>query len=94
MINPGFTSRGEAAIPIQQAIKIPKADVQASEGSEALWAKIHARLVRRSPQQMPTAADLEKRRQMVEAMLPEPQAPVNSAYPDPAGLIDKYSSLL
>lgn len=94
LINPGFTSRGEAAIPIQQAIKIPKADVQASEGSEALWAKIHARLVRRSPQQMPTAADLEKRRQMVEAMLPEPQAPVNSAYPDPAGLIDKYSSLL
>jgi hypothetical protein len=68
--------------------------VQASEGSEALWPKIQARLVRRSPQQKPTTDDLEQRRQMVEALLPEPQAPVNSAYPDPAGLIDKYSSLL
>ena len=94
LINPGFTSRGEAAIPIQQTINIPQADVQASEGSEALWPKIQARLVRRSPQQKPTTDDLEQRRQMVEALLPEPQAPVNSAYPDPAGLIDKYSSLL
>lgn len=94
LINPGFTSRGEAAIPIQQTINIPQADVQASAGSEALWPKIQARLVCRSPQQKPTTDDLEQRRQMVEALLPEPQAPVNSAYPDPAGLIDKYSSLL
>jgi type IV secretory pathway TraG/TraD family ATPase VirD4 len=94
LINPGFTARGEAAIPIQQTIKIPKADIQATEASEALWEKIHARLVRRSPQRIPTTEDLERRRQMVEAMLPEPQTPVNAAYPDPAGLIDKYSSLL
>ncbi|MEO0409084.1 MAG: type IV secretion system DNA-binding domain-containing protein [Cyanobacteria bacterium P01_A01_bin.135] len=94
LINPGFTSRGEAAIPIQQRIKIPKVDIQAAEDSEALWGKIHARLASRSPQQMPTAADLEQRRQMVEAMLPEPPAPVHPEYPDPAGLIDKYSSLL
>ncbi|MEM8804444.1 MAG: type IV secretion system DNA-binding domain-containing protein [Cyanobacteria bacterium P01_G01_bin.38] len=94
LINPGFTSGGEAAIPIQQAIKIPKADIQTSEASKVLWDKIHARLVQRSPQRIPTTEDLEKRRQMVEAMLPEPQMPVNSPYPDPTGLIDKYSSLL
>ncbi|MGP1385729.1 MAG: type IV secretory system conjugative DNA transfer family protein [Thainema sp.] len=94
LINPGFASRGEAAIPIQQAIRIPKADVQAIAASEALWSKIQARLVQRSPQRLATAADLEQRRQLVEAMLPEPAAPVTSAYPDPAGLIDKYSSLL
>jgi hypothetical protein len=40
--------------------------------SEQLWAKIHAHLVHRSPQQVPTADDLEQRRQMVESMLPEP----------------------
>jgi len=94
LINPGFTSRGEAAIPIRQTIKIPKADLQAMAVSEQLWAKIHARLVRRSPQRVPTTDDLEQRRQMVETMLPEPPSPVTSNYPDPAGLIDKYGSLL
>ena len=94
LINPGFVSQGEAAIPIQQTIKIPKADIQTSEASEALWDKIHERLVQRSPQHIPTTKDLEKRRDLVEAMLPEPKAPVNSAFPDPSGLIDKYSSLL
>ncbi|MEM7063405.1 MAG: type IV secretion system DNA-binding domain-containing protein [Cyanobacteria bacterium P01_B01_bin.77] len=94
LINPGFVSQGEAAIPIQQTIKIPKADIQTREASEALWEKIHERLVQRSPQHIPTTKDLEKRRDLVEAMLPEPKAPVNSAFPDPSGLIDKYSSLL
>lgn len=94
LINPGFVSQGEAAIPIQQTIKIPKADIQTTEASEALWDKIHKRLVQRSPQHIPTTKDLEKRRDLVEAMLPEPKAPVNSAFPDPSGLIDKYSSLL
>ncbi|ASC70390.1 Coupling protein TraD [Halomicronema hongdechloris C2206] len=94
LINPGFTSKGEAAIPIRQTIKIPKADLQATEASEALWAKIQARLMQRSPQRVPTTEDLERRRQLVESMLPEPPAPVNSAYPDPADLIDKYGSLL
>jgi len=94
LINPGFTSKGEAAIPIRQTIKIPKADLQATEASEALWAKIQARLMQRSLQRVPTTEDLERRRQLVEAMLPEPPAPVNSAYPDPADLIDKYGSLL
>ena len=94
LINPGFTSKGEAAIPIQQAIKIPKADLQATATSEALWTKIHARLVQRSPQRIPTTEDLEVRRQLVEAMLPEPTTPVNSVYPYPADLINKYDSLL
>ena len=88
LINPGFVSQGEAAIPIQQTIKIPKADIQTSEASEALWDKIHERLVQRSPQHIPTTKDLEKRRDLVEAMLPEPKAPVNSAFPDPSVLID------
>ena len=94
LINPGFTSKGEAAIPIRQTIKIPKVDLQATEASEALWAKIQARLMQRSPQRIPTTEDLEARRQLVESMLPEPPTPVNSAYPDPADLIDKYGSLL
>lgn len=94
LINPGFTYRGEAAIPIQQAIKIPQADIQTTAASEALWDKIHSRLMQRSPQRMPTTEDLVERRQLVEAMLPEPKMPVSPGYPDPAGLMDKYSSLL
>ena len=53
--------------------------------SEQLWAKIHARLVRRSPQRVPTTDDLEQRRQMVETMLPEPPSPVTSKLPRPGG---------
>jgi len=94
LINPGFRRHQEAAIPIQQKLKIPQADLRAATASESLWEKLRERLRRRSPQRMPTVDDLEIRRQLVETLLQEPQGAVTTAYPNPTDLIDKYSSLL
>lgn len=61
LISPGHENKQEAAVPINQNVKIPFADIAASEASVKKWPDIRDEFVAISPQQLPTEADLKQR---------------------------------
>ncbi len=78
LINPNFSNRQEAYLPLRQHLHIPKTDLHKAERSQSLWEKVQSRLAARSPKEPPSVADLEQRTEVAEALLPEPAEPAQS----------------
>lgn len=72
LINPGFENKNEAAVPMNQKIKIPATDIADSEVSVKAWPDIRAEYAATSSQKIPTQADLKLRYEAVEKCFPLP----------------------
>lgn len=72
LLNPGFSSKGETGIPIQQKIKIPSADLEKSNWSERHWPKLRRQLAARTAQQPLTPTAIQQRLALAEVLLPKP----------------------
>ena len=74
---PGYRSkqggREEGFIPLVQKIKIPEADIKASEASVADWPDIRAEYVASNTQKLPTKDDLKARYEEADKMIALPQ---------------------
>ncbi|MGG6264136.1 type IV secretory system conjugative DNA transfer family protein [Leptolyngbya sp. AN03gr2] len=50
LLNRGYSNKDEISLPLRCTIKIPKADTQRMEMSQAKWQKVKARLIKKSSQ--------------------------------------------
>ncbi len=71
LISPGFQSKGESSIPIEQKIKLPAAEMTAVEKSKNVWEFIRSKLIKRTSQQVITKDNLQVRYEAVELMFPK-----------------------
>lgn len=75
-INPAYSNKNEASIPILKAIKVPKALIDIEAENEAGWETLVDKLNGKSTQKRPTQEDLDDRISEVERLFPlntEPQ---------------------
>jgi type IV secretory pathway TraG/TraD family ATPase VirD4 len=75
LISPGYSNPNESALPIEQRIIVPKADIAAMAWSEKVWPKILENIIVRNGQSLVETPDAElvKRREAAEKMFPAPQ---------------------
>lgn len=73
LISPGFQSKGESSLPIEQKIKLSKAEIATVERSKDVWKHIRDRLIKRSSQETITKENLMNHYQIVEQMFPKIQ---------------------
>jgi type IV secretory pathway TraG/TraD family ATPase VirD4 len=71
LISPGFQSKGESSIPIEQKIKLPPAELEAVEQSKNVWELIRSKLIKRTFQEVITKDNLQVRYEAVELMFPK-----------------------
>ncbi|MFK8185206.1 MAG: type IV secretory system conjugative DNA transfer family protein [Phormidesmis sp.] len=67
-INPGYSSKQEAYVPLIGKVKIPKAEAAISDQCEALWPKVRERLVERTQQQSSDPNIITERRKFLEQL--------------------------
>lgn len=77
-INPGYTSRQEAYVPIIGKIKIPKAEAAISDKCEELWPKVRQRLIDRASNGSSDPEVVVKRRQFLEHLFSLEDASTNT----------------
>ena len=92
-INPGYSSKQEAYVPVIGQIKIPKSEAAISDKCEQLWPKIREKLIARAQDNSTDPEVIDQRRQFLEEMfyLDDENAPSNSSS---TGGKPKDSSLL
>lgn len=78
LINPGFQSKGESSIPIQQKIRLPPAERRAVEASQAAWPQVQSKLIERSSLSVVTKEHLQARYTAVESLFPQTKPPTGS----------------
>jgi type IV secretory pathway TraG/TraD family ATPase VirD4 len=62
LINPGYSNKEEAAVPIQQAVTLPGAELRAVKRSQAIWEEYREALIeRRKQRKRPSQNDLKER---------------------------------
>ena len=84
-INPGYSSKQEAYVPIIGKVKIPKAEAAISDKCETLWPKVKERLVARTQQQSSSPDIITQRRAFLEHLFTlEDAQPAAKATPSPA----------
>jgi type IV secretory pathway TraG/TraD family ATPase VirD4 len=67
LINPGYKSRKESSIPIQQNVQLPGIELQAIKNSQQLWRQFRQRLIRSRRSNEPlTSEDLKQRYQVAD----------------------------
>jgi type IV secretory pathway TraG/TraD family ATPase VirD4 len=72
LINPGYSNGLEAAVPIQQEIRLPRAELNAVERSTDLWKEYQRHLIgKRRNRPEPSKEDLIHRYKMVEDFFKE-----------------------
>lgn len=71
LISPGFARKDETSIPLISKVKIPQADIKEEEWSKEIWAKLRAKLVSRSPQQLRDSAKANQQMAICQAMVEE-----------------------
>jgi type IV secretory pathway TraG/TraD family ATPase VirD4 len=81
LISPGFQSKGESSIPIEQKIKLPPAELEAVEKSKNVWEFIRNKLIKRTEQEVITKSNLQVRYEAVELMFPK-MKPASKGQPD------------
>ncbi len=87
-INPAYSNRNEASVPLLKAIKVPKVIINIEKENDAGWEKLIVKLTKKSTQRRPTQQDLDKRVAEVDKLFPVPQKPVQAgAVPLP---VDAY----
>ena len=67
-INPGYSSKQEAYVPIIGRVKIPKSEAAISDKCEALWPKVRERIVKRTQQQSSDPDIITQRRAFLEQL--------------------------
>ncbi|KYC34716.1 transfer complex protein TrsK [Scytonema hofmannii PCC 7110] len=77
-INPAYSNKNEASVPILKAIKVPKALINIEKENDGGWEKLIISLTHKSTQRRPTQEDLDTRIAEVERLFPVPQAPVQA----------------
>ncbi|MBW4639393.1 MAG: type IV secretion system DNA-binding domain-containing protein [Gloeocapsa sp. UFS-A4-WI-NPMV-4B04] len=73
LISPGFQSKGESSLPVEQKIKLSKSELAAVERSKNVWKHIRDRLIKRSSQSTITKENLSNHYKLVEQMFPKIQ---------------------
>lgn len=87
-INPAYSNRNEASVPLLKAIKVPKVIINIEKENDAGWEQLIVKLTKKSTQRRPTQQDLDKRVAEVDKLFPIPQKPVQAgAVPLP---VDAY----
>jgi type IV secretory pathway TraG/TraD family ATPase VirD4 len=91
-INPAYSNKEEASVPLLKQVKVPKVIQQIEGNNSAQWDSLVMKLTERSTQRRPTQDDLDKRIAEVEKLFPLPQKPVMAgAAPLP---LDAYKGFL
>ena len=91
-INPAYSNKDEASIPLLKAIKVPLALINIEKENDSGWEKLIVELTKKSTQRRPSQSDLDKRIAEVEKLFPIPQQPVQAgAAPLP---VDAYKGFL
>ncbi|HAX80334.1 MAG TPA: transfer complex protein TrsK [Cyanobacteria bacterium UBA11372] len=91
-INPAYSNKEEASVPLLKQVKVPKVIQQIEGNNSAQWESLVMKLTQRSTQRRPTQDDLDKRIAEVERLFPLPQKPVMAgAAPLP---LDAYKGFL
>ncbi len=91
-INPAYSNKDEASVPLLKAIKVPKALINIEQANDIGWDKLIVELTKKSTQKRPTQEDLDKRVAEVDKLFPIPQQPVQAgAVPLP---VDAYKGFL
>ncbi|MBO3458437.1 type IV secretion system DNA-binding domain-containing protein [Aetokthonos hydrillicola Thurmond2011] len=91
-INPAYSNKDEASVPLLKAIKVPKALINIEKENDTRWENLILRLTKKSTQRRPTQEDLDKRIAEVYKLFPIPQEPVQAgAAPLP---VDAYKGFL
>ena len=67
-INPGYSSKQEAYVPIIGKVKIPKSEAAISDKCEALWPKVRERIVERTQQQSSDPDIITQRREFLDQL--------------------------
>jgi type IV secretory pathway TraG/TraD family ATPase VirD4 len=72
LINPGYSNAQEAAVPIQQEIRLPQAELNAVKHSTKQWEDYQQRLIeKRQQRQGPSDQDIKERRAVAEEYFKE-----------------------
>ena len=91
-INPAYSNKEEASVPLLKQVKVPKVIQQIEGNNSAQWDSMVMKLTQRSTQRRPTQDDLDKRIAEVEKLFPLPQKPAMAgAAPLP---LDAYKGFL
>ncbi len=73
LINPGYSTKKETAVPLRLAIKIPKADLKRMDDSQRHWDKVKAKLIQRSAQVTITDSEMQLRKDYFYQTYPLPK---------------------
>jgi len=91
-INPAYSNKEEASVPLIKQVKVPKVIQQIEGNNSAQWESLVMKLTQISTQRRPNQDDLDKRIAEVEKLFPLPQKPVMAgAVPLP---VDAYKGFL
>ncbi len=86
-INPAYTSKSEASIPIKMDVKIHPSEIAKQEKAQAGWNKFVKRLRKKSVQRPVTEVDIQQRIDELNILLPlqgkQPSKPGNSQPKEP-----------
>ena len=75
LINPGYSTKKETAIPLRLSIRIPKADLKRMDESQRYWERVKAKLIDRSAQVKITDLEMQKRKDYFYETYPLPRKP-------------------
>ncbi len=91
IINPAYTRKTEAYVPLTQFIKIPPDDLKEMNWSESKWDAIHSRLVHNNQKNIVDdrvrSEQLRQRRELAEKLFP---LPTESPVPTPEELAEIF----
>jgi type IV secretory pathway TraG/TraD family ATPase VirD4 len=73
LINPGYSTKKETAVPLRLSVRIPKADLKRMDESQRYWDKVKAKLIQRSAQVKITDAEMQKRKDYFYETYPLPK---------------------
>ena len=95
-INPGYSSKQEAYVPIIGQIKIPKSEAAISDRCEELWPKIREKLIARAQDNSTDPEVIDQRRQFLEEMfyLEGEDALPRSSQPKDSTLLKRLTEVL
>lgn len=77
-INPAYSNKNEASVPLLKAIKVPKALINIEQENDVGWKILIDKLTKESTQKRPTQEDLDARVTEVNKLFPIPQQPVQA----------------
>jgi type IV secretory pathway TraG/TraD family ATPase VirD4 len=94
LINPGYSNAKEAAIPIQQAIKLPGTELRAIKQSQEVWKGLQQGLRKKSKGKPPSQEDLMARHAAADELFKEkPQRKNKQGAIDPNDIYEKMKKL-